>query len=85
MGFKQESIEESDSYRRKLYVIGEIMIHRLVRPWLIPDLIYWLLGHQSKFNNFLKSVHDYTAKIINKRRNDFLKQKEIIVDSNENM
>lgn len=85
MGYKQESFKESDSYRQKLYILGDMFIYRGVRPWLIPNMMYSILGYQAKMVKFLESVHNYTIQIINKRRRDFFQRKEILQNLNENM
>lgn len=85
MGYKQESTEASDAYRQKLYILGEMLLHRLVRPWLSSDFMYSLLGYHRKLVKFLIPVHEYTEKFINKRRQEFLNRTEKVQDLKENM
>lgn len=83
MGYKQSSIKASDTYRKKVYMVGEILLYRLVRPYYISNITWKIFGLQNKLNKILKYLHEYTASFINKRRIEFLNNRKIL-NSNDN-
>lgn len=86
MGFRQESLQQSDVYRERVYRIGKMLIQRLMRPWIRTDFVYKLLGYKKQLDEYLVPVHQYTSNIIANRRNVFLQQNQIIPDlKDENM
>lgn len=86
MGVKLSSVSGADEYRRKLYEIGEALIHRLMRPYLLNDFICQLTGYKSAFQKLLLPVHSFTVSIINQRREQFKQNSEQSVDiTEENM
>ncbi|KAG5674766.1 hypothetical protein PVAND_004716 [Polypedilum vanderplanki] len=74
-------------YRNNIYKIGKFMVHRLIQPWLHFDFIYTLFGYQKEFQRLLKSAHDFTQTIIDKRRKEFKSNHymTMIKDENENI
>lgn len=86
MGVKLDSLTEPDEYRKSVYSLGNIIIHRLVRPWLHNDLLYQILGYRRILNKLLEPVQLFTKKIIKQRREEFHKNTVTIESySDENM
>jgi cytochrome P450 family 4 len=72
MGVKLTNLGNNGiTYRKNIYRIGKFMVHRLIQPWLQFEFIYSLLGYQKEFQSLLKSAHEFTQTIIDKRRKDF--------------
>ncbi|XP_011701424.1 PREDICTED: cytochrome P450 4C1-like [Wasmannia auropunctata] len=55
-------------YREAVYDIGEILIYRLMRPWLTPKMIFSLTSMGEKHEKALKILHGFTEKIIAERK-----------------
>lgn len=86
MGVKLDSMENADEYRTNIYKVGEVLVHRLMRPWLYVEWIYWILGYQRQVDRYLDVVHTFTREIIQKRRLKFMASKDDYEDlQNENM
>lgn len=86
MGVKLSSIAGADEYRQKLYQIGELLVYRLMRPWMHMDFICKITGYRNALNKLLKPVHAFTANIINQRREQFNQIADHIEDlTEENM
>ncbi|XP_052871103.1 probable cytochrome P450 4ac1 [Anopheles cruzii] len=71
MGVKLDAMEGSLEYRKGLYKVGESLLHRVVRPWLYIDFIFWILGYAGKLARLLKPLHQFTTAIIAQRRQLF--------------
>ncbi|XP_058835417.1 cytochrome P450 4C1-like [Topomyia yanbarensis] len=85
MGVKLSSTAGADEYRQKLYEIGEMLVHRLMRPWLHSDLACKLNGYQNALQKLLLPVHSFTTGIINQRRQEFQQisdKTEVITEEN---
>lgn len=80
MGVKMASMAGADEYRKKLYEIGEILVHRLMRPWLISDFVCKITGYQAVLRKLLLPVHAFTTGIINQRRELFQRNPETFDD-----
>ncbi|EDS43520.1 cytochrome P450 4C1 [Culex quinquefasciatus] len=80
MGVKLASMAGADEYRKKLYEIGEILVHRLMRPWLISDFVCKITGYQAVLRKLLLPVHAFTTGIINQRRELFQRNPETFDD-----
>ncbi|KXJ79920.1 hypothetical protein RP20_CCG027556 [Aedes albopictus] len=72
MGVKLSTVSGADIYLTKLYEIGEVLAHRLTRPWLLSDFICRLTGYKAVLDKLLLPVHSFTTGIINKKREQFL-------------
>lgn len=76
-------------YRKNIYKVGKLLLSRLLKPWLIPDFVYRLLGHRRQLDEVLKPVLEFTKSIITQRKANFLNcttaDEPEEVDSNENI
>jgi cytochrome P450 len=72
MGEKLNAQKNSDSeYVKAVYSFGEILLRRIVDPWLRSELI-WKLMYGRKEKKFLKTLHDFSEGVIRQRRKDRL-------------
>ena len=91
MGVKLDVVNEGSEYRTKIYEMVELLLYRLLRPWLHADKLYELLGHRRALDKHLVPIHNFTKNIINQRRAQFHQNilnnnnVEETVDENENM
>lgn len=85
MGVKISNLGNAGAtYRENIYLIGELLVKRILKPWLLIDLVYKLLGYSKQLEQLLKPVHDFTQTIINSRRKEFLSKKSKVQDVNNN-
>lgn len=72
-------------YRTNIYAIGKLLMHRLLKLWLISDFVYAMLGHKKKLDAALKHVHGFTKSIIQERKAHFATESvSVEVDSDAN-
>jgi cytochrome P450 family 4 len=85
MGVKLSNLGNSGAkYRDNIYLIGELLVQRILKPWLLIDIVYKLLGYSKQLEQLLQPVHDFTQTIINSRRKEFLLKKSEPQDFNNN-
>ncbi|KAJ6617597.1 putative cytochrome P450 4ac2 [Pseudolycoriella hygida] len=58
-------------YRKNIYQMGTLLLSRLLRPWLMSDFVYSLLGHKKQMDEVLKPVLAFTKSIIATRKANF--------------
>jgi len=78
-GVKIDRDQEGDNqYRSNINKAGELMMNRLVRPWLYNDFVYRILGYEAKTNKVMASNNSIITDIVRKRRVmfDLTKNKE---------
>ena len=90
MGVKLSELGDNGVlYRENIYVLGKLLVHRLIRPWLHLDFIYSLVGYQKILDKVLAFIHSFTRSIIKKRKIEFFSKKQIkqfeVKDENENI
>ncbi|XP_018400102.1 PREDICTED: cytochrome P450 4C1-like [Cyphomyrmex costatus] len=64
----QEMDECQEQYRQAIHNIGNILIYRIMKPWLASNLIFSLTPMGKKFYKNLKILHGFTEKIIAERK-----------------
>lgn len=91
MGVKLSSLgNDGVVYRKNIYEVGALLLSRLLKPWLMRDWIYALLGHKKQLDEVLKPVLEFTKSIVTQRKSTFSNdaggqvQKDE-VDCNENI
>jgi hypothetical protein len=81
MGVKLRNVEGGQKYRESIHAIGDLVIHRFVRPILENDFIWTILGYRKALNKIIEPAHKFTSEIIDERRKKFfLKNPEIHAD-----
>jgi hypothetical protein len=74
MGVQLENNSETKKYRKSIHELGELFIHRTFRPWFHYDFIYNLFGKGKEFQNVLQVIQNFTRKVVNSRRDNFLEE-----------
>uniref|UniRef100_UPI003B5B09D0 cytochrome P450 4C1-like n=1 Tax=Leptopilina heterotoma TaxID=63436 RepID=UPI003B5B09D0 len=59
---------QDDTYRNALKHLVEILYYRAFRPWLATDWIFNLFSKGEIFNQYLMTLHKFSTKIINERK-----------------
>ncbi|XP_044010801.1 cytochrome P450 4C1-like isoform X2 [Aphidius gifuensis] len=59
---------DQDNYRKSIYEIGLIFYYRAVRPWLKNEWIFSLTKKGKENIKILKTLHNFTSKIIGERK-----------------
>lgn len=76
-------------YRKNIYEVGKLLLSRLLKPWLMSEFVYSLLGYRKQLDEVLKPVLEFTKSIITKRKNNFIndttEEASAEIDSNENI
>nr|AYA60069.1 cytochrome p450 C71 [Laodelphax striatellus] len=69
MGTTVNAQEKKDSeYVKAVYEVSELILYRALRPWLYADTIWKLSSHGRAFYRNLKTLHDFTNKVIMEHR-----------------
>lgn len=85
MGVKLDSMENGDEYRENIYKVVQVIIYRIMRPWLYSYL-FTLLGYQRRVDKFSRAIHKFTRSVIKRRRQMFYESQQSEQDlQNENM
>lgn len=73
MGVKLDAMSNgaADEYRRNIYKVSKILVHRVMRPWLYPDWIFSILGYQRQVDKCVRITKGFTKRIIQARRKVF--------------
>ncbi|KAL6262132.1 hypothetical protein P5V15_007231 [Pogonomyrmex californicus] len=64
----QELGNKAQEYRQAIYEMGEILIYRIMRPWIASETIFALTSMGRKQAKCLKILHAFTEKIIEDRK-----------------
>jgi hypothetical protein len=75
---------DDNQYRSNINKAGELMMNRLVRPWLYSDFIYRILGYEAHVNKVMAPNNSIITDIVNKRRSMFDVNKNMMPDANVN-
>ncbi|KAL6262133.1 hypothetical protein P5V15_007232 [Pogonomyrmex californicus] len=69
MGISLENMGEfQQQYRKVVHEMGDILIYRIMRPWLHLDMTFALMPMGRKHAKNLKILHGFTEKIIAERK-----------------
>ncbi|XP_070157186.1 cytochrome P450 4C1-like [Polyergus mexicanus] len=69
MGISLQKFDEfQQQYRNAVHDIIELLVYRMLRPWLYKDLLFSLLPQGRKQKEILKILHRFTEKIIAERK-----------------
>nr|AGN52793.1 cytochrome P450 [Laodelphax striatellus] len=69
MGTTVNAQEKKDSeYVKAVYEVSELILYRALRPWLYADTIWKLSSHGRAYYRNLKTLHDFTNKVIMEHR-----------------
>ncbi|XP_039277936.1 cytochrome P450 4C1 [Nilaparvata lugens] len=69
MGTPVNAQEKSGSeYVKAVFDVSELILHRALRPWLFADNVWKMSSKGREFYSKLKTLHDFTDKVIMERR-----------------
>ncbi|KAG8237919.1 hypothetical protein J437_LFUL017819 [Ladona fulva] len=72
----QEKLSKEDAaYLQAISGAAEITLHRFMRPWIHSDFIFNLTPTGRKFNQYVKTMHEFTDKVISSKKAEYLKSK----------
>ncbi|XP_073826736.1 probable cytochrome P450 4ac1 [Musca autumnalis] len=77
LGVKLDDISGSSKYRRTIHDIEEIILERIYNPLMFYNWIFRLFGRYKKHTEDLKIASDFSSKIIQKKREEYRKKKEM--------
>ncbi|GAB6024682.1 hypothetical protein CHUAL_009816 [Chamberlinius hualienensis] len=75
MGVRLSS-SENRKYINAVCALAEIIVYRNQRPWLIPDFVFKLTKMGDNYKKHLKVVHDFTTKVIQMRKKEYVENKK---------
>ncbi|KAH8241511.1 hypothetical protein KR026_009256 [Drosophila bipectinata] len=76
LGVKLDDIEGGFQYRQSIHALEEVMLQRISNPLLYNKVYFYLFGDYRKQVDNLKTAHDFSSQIIEKRRRLF-KRKDL--------
>ncbi|XP_017006515.2 probable cytochrome P450 4ac1 isoform X1 [Drosophila takahashii] len=76
LGVKLDDMSEGNEYRRAIHAIEEVIIQRLCNPLMYYNWYFFLCGDYRKHVEKLRIVHDFSSRIIERKRQQF-QQKQL--------
>ncbi|CAB3369782.1 Hypothetical predicted protein [Cloeon dipterum] len=76
MGTSVHAQTDSESeYVSAMYEITDLIVYRMLRPWLHPDFIHDMTPTGRNFKRCLKTLHGFTNNVIQERKEEFRRRK----------
>lgn len=63
-----DSSAAARSYKDAIYGLGSLFVQRFMKVYLFPDFIYNLTSDSKELTRHVKTVHDFTERVIQKRK-----------------
>ncbi|XP_041674352.1 LOW QUALITY PROTEIN: probable cytochrome P450 4ac2 [Drosophila eugracilis] len=76
LGVKLDDMSEGNEYRKAIHSLEEVLIQRVCNPLMYYNWYFFLYGDYRKHEEKLKIVHDFSSRIIQRKRQQF-KQKQL--------
>ncbi|KAH8404761.1 hypothetical protein KR222_000529 [Zaprionus bogoriensis] len=76
LGVKLDDISGGERYRRAIHELEEVIVERLCNPLLYFPAYFYFYGSYRKQITNLKIAHDFSSKIIERKRQQFRHQKD---------
>ncbi|XP_052853453.1 probable cytochrome P450 4ac1 [Drosophila gunungcola] len=76
LGVKLDDMSEGNEYRKAIYAFEEVLIQRVCNPLMYYDWYFFLFGNYRKHAEKLRIVHDFSSRIIERKRQQF-QQKQL--------
>ncbi|RWS12117.1 cytochrome P450 monooxygenase-like protein [Dinothrombium tinctorium] len=73
MGIKVKCQETESEYVNALHQVSELILFRLCRPWFWLDSIFFNTPHGKRFKRCLRTMKEFTLKVIKERKEDWLR------------
>lgn len=72
MGIRFNDVERlKQNYHHAFQKAADLLSHRVLRPWLYPQMIYCITPYYWRQRKFVKILHDFSKTVIQKRKTDF--------------
>uniref|UniRef100_A0A1A9VMJ7 ABC transmembrane type-2 domain-containing protein n=1 Tax=Glossina austeni TaxID=7395 RepID=A0A1A9VMJ7_GLOAU len=72
LGVKLTDIAGDIEYRAAIHNVEAILVERACNPLMYYGIIFYLFGQYRKCKHYVEIAHNFSGKIINKRRKEFL-------------
>ncbi|XP_030383302.1 probable cytochrome P450 4ac1 [Scaptodrosophila lebanonensis] len=76
LGVKLDDMVESATYREAIHAIESVMVQRVCNPLLYLWLYFYIYGDYNKHKKNLKIAHEFSSRIIERKRQIFQRQKQ---------
>ncbi|CAL1271327.1 unnamed protein product [Larinioides sclopetarius] len=63
---------ENKEYVKALHEVTEAITNRPFRPWLYPDIIYYMTTEGKRYKSYLQCMHGLTRKVIKEKKAEML-------------
>lgn len=60
--------DRENEYVKAVYEVSELVVRRMLRPWLYPDVIYGLTADGKTMEKHLLTLHGFTNNVIAQRK-----------------
>uniref|UniRef100_A0A1A9VMJ5 Cytochrome P450 n=1 Tax=Glossina austeni TaxID=7395 RepID=A0A1A9VMJ5_GLOAU len=80
LGVKLNDIDGESEYRAAIHNFGTIQAKRTCNPLMYYRIIFYLFGQYSESKRYIEIIHNFSGKIISKKREEFLKDKGRNID-----
>ncbi|XP_017132321.2 uncharacterized protein LOC108149343 [Drosophila elegans] len=74
LGVKLDDMSEGNEYRNAIHAIEEVLIQRVCNPLMYYNWYFFLYGDYRKHAEKLRIVHDFSSRIIERKRQQFQKK-----------
>ncbi|XP_055603794.1 uncharacterized protein LOC129752029 [Uranotaenia lowii] len=68
MGVHLDTMDSADQYHSSIHKVIEVLVSRVMNPWLYEDLCFKIFGYKARQDKLLKPIHNFTRNIIKQRR-----------------
>lgn len=68
MGINLRNLDGGEEYRQNIFDLGEILLYRIIRPWLEYDCIFRLTECGKRMSQVLSKAHLFTRKVISEKK-----------------
>ncbi|XP_034474902.1 probable cytochrome P450 4ac1 isoform X1 [Drosophila innubila] len=80
LGVKLDDMIGSAQYRKSMHAVEEVMVERICNPLFFLELYFYIYGSYRKHVTNLKIAHEFSSRIIERKREQFKKRQSGIVD-----
>ncbi|KAH8412205.1 hypothetical protein KR009_000429 [Drosophila setifemur] len=71
LGVKLDDMSEGSGYRKAIHAIEEVLIQRVCNPLMYYNWYFYIYGDYRKHADKLKIVHNFSSRIIQRKREQF--------------
>lgn len=71
LGIKLREIHGSEEYRKAIHYVETVIVERVANPLMYWNIVFFIFGKYRLHEHHLKIAHDFSSKIIRKRREEY--------------